>query len=285
MQWIPPTPLEYFASLVQGDPVPLLEAAASLAQDRDPRLDVQQLQTDVDQMLLRLKRRLPADAGPLTRLRMLHHFFYRELGFAANRNDYYAPENSYLHVVLRTRLGIPVSLAVLWLEFALGIGLRADGVSFPGHFLVKVRLPEGHVVIDPLSGQSLSPEELGERLEPLRERMGADAADELPLALYLQAASAREILARMLRNLKEIHHTRQDWEPLVAVQDRLLVLDPEAWGEWRDRGLARAELGQTTQALADLETYLAHAEGARDAPHIARRAQGLRELRGPGSGD
>lgn len=285
MKWIAPTPLEYFASLVRGGSLPLFEAAASLAQDDDPRLDVLQLQTDMDRLLLRLKRRLPADAGALTRLRMLHHFFYSELGFAANRNDYYAARNSYLHEVLRTRLGIPVSLAVLWLEFARGIGLRADGVSFPGHFLVKVRLPDGHVVMDPVSGQSLSSGDLSERLEPLRERLGVEDAGELPLALYLQPASAHEIIARMLRNLKEIHHASQDWAQLVAVQDRLLVLDPQAWGEWRDRGLARAELGLMVQAAEDLETYLAHASDAQDAPLIARRVRALRHRRSAGGSD
>lgn len=162
MKWTALTPLEYFASLVHGDTMPLLETVASLAQDAEPQLDLQALVTEVDRLLHKLKQRLPADAGALTRLRMLHHYFYKELGFGGNRNDYYAARNSYLHEVLRTRMGIPVSLAVLWLELARGIQLRADGISFPGHFLLKVRLPDGYVVIDPMNGQSLSPDEIGD---------------------------------------------------------------------------------------------------------------------------
>lgn len=285
MKWKTPTPLEYFATLVQGEAIPLLEAVGSLAQDADPSVGLQALATEMDRLLLRLTQRLPADAGALTRLRMLHHFFYVELGFGGNRNDYYAAENSYLHHVLRTRLGIPVSLAVLWLEFARGIRLRADGVSFPGHFLVKVRLPDGHVVLDPITGLSLSPEDLAERLEPLRERLGADAQQELPLALYLQAASSREIVARMLRNLKEIHRSQQEWAKLVAVQNRMLLLYPQQWEEWRDRGLAHAELGHAPQAAADLEVYLAHAGGARDAAEIARRVGELRRPHDGGAKD
>jgi len=270
MKWLAPTPLEYFATLVkEGDAMPLFEAAASLAQDDEPQLDLQALVTEVDTLLHRLKARLPADAGALMRLRMLHHFFYTELGFAGNRNDYYAVHNSYLHEVLRTRMGIPVSLAVLWLELAHGIQLRADGVSFPGHFLVKVRLPDGYVVLDPLTGQSLSPEEITERLEPLRQHL-ADADDEeLPLALYLQPASAREIVARMLRNLKEIHRANRDWPRCVAVQNRLLVLEPEAWSERRDRGIALAQMGRTDEALADLQAYVAQVPGATDTGDIA----------------
>lgn len=201
-----PTPLEYFRSLVASDEhFPLLEAAASLAQDAYPDVDVQQVLGDVDQLLARLRRRLPADAAPLQRLRALNQFFFRELSFAGNINDYQNPDNSYLNAVLRTRRGIPISLAVLWLELAQGLSLHARGVSFPGHFLVKVHLPKGQVVIDPFTGQSLSREELAERLEPFRRRSGLVGEFEVPLGLYLQAATPREIIARMLRNLKEIH--------------------------------------------------------------------------------
>ena len=168
-----PTHLEYFRSLVGSDEhFPLLEAAASLAQDEYPDLDVQQVLDEVDMLLSRIKRRLPADAAPLHRLRMLNQFFFRDLSFGGNINDYCDPDNSYLNVVLRTRRGIQISLAVLWLELAQGLGLHARGVCFPGHFMVKVNLPKGQVVIDPFTGQSLSREELSERLEPYRQKSG-----------------------------------------------------------------------------------------------------------------
>src|SRR6188768_726238 len=164
-----PTPLEYFSSLVQSDDhFPLLEAAASLAQDEYPDLDVQQVLGDIDQLLARLKRRLPADAAPLQRLRLLNQFFFHDLSFGGNVNNYYDPDNSYLNAVLRTRVGIPISLAVLWMELAQGLNLQTRGISFPGHFLVKVNLPRGQVVIDPFVGQSLSREELSERLAPFQ---------------------------------------------------------------------------------------------------------------------
>ncbi|HQQ68725.1 MAG TPA: tetratricopeptide repeat protein [Alicycliphilus sp.] len=275
-----PTPLEYFAALVQegqGDAIALLEAAACIAHDAYPDLDVQQFLDDMDRLQVRLARRMPEGAEPLQRLNVLNRFFYGELGFGANLNDYYAPDNSYLHQVLRTRRGIPISLAVLWLELAQGAGLKAQGVSFPGHFLVKVLLPGGQAVLDPITGHALSRDALSERLEPFRQRLGA-VQDEVPLGLYLQAAGARDILARMLRNLKEIHRTRQDWRLLVAVQSRLVTLLPDAWDEWRDRGLAYAELGQPVQAAQDLETYLAHAQGAGDVLDVQLRIRALRGL-------
>jgi regulator of sirC expression with transglutaminase-like and TPR domain len=272
-----PTPLEYFSALVQSDEqFPLLEAAASLAQDEYPDLDVQQILGDVDQLLARLKRRLPADAAPLHRLRSLNQFFFRDLSFGGNVNDYSDPDNSYLNVVLRTRRGIQISLAVLWIELAQGLGLHARGVCFPGHFMVKVNLPKGQVVIDPFTGQSLSREELSERLEPYKRRNGLVDEFEVPLGLYLQAAPPRDIIVRMLRNLKEVHRAQEDWQRLIAVQDRLVILLPDAWAEYRDRGLAHAEQGHSAQAVGDLETYLVHAQDALDLDVIADRVADLR---------
>ena len=139
--------------------------------------------------------------------------------------------------MLRTRRGIPISLAVLWLELAQGIGLRAQGVGFPGHFLVKVRLPfpnEGQVVIDPFTGESLSKEELSERLVPLRAESGllrdGHISDEL-LKHYLRAATPREIVARILRNLEEVFTSYQDPERLLLVRQRLMVLLPQVHDE------------------------------------------------------
>lgn len=272
-----PSPLEYFTALVQSDEhFPLLEAAISVAQDEYPELDVQQVLGDVDQLLARLKRRLPADAAPLHRLRTLNQYFFRDLSFGGNVNDYYDPDNSYLNAVLRTRRGIPISLAVLWMELAQGLGLHVRGVAFPGHFMVKANLPKGQVVIDPFTGQSLSREELAERLEPYKRRSGLVDDFDVPLGLYLQAATPRDIISRMLRNLKEIHRTQEDWPRLIAVQNRLIVLLPQAWAEYRDRGLALAEEGDTTRAVADLETYLVNAEEALDIDAIADRVAALR---------
>ncbi|MES1162761.1 MAG: tetratricopeptide repeat protein, partial [Rhizobacter sp.] len=196
--------------------------------------------------------------------------------FGGNVNDYYDPDNSYLNAVLRTRRGIPISLAVLWMELAQGLGLQARGVGFPGHFMLKVTLPKGQVVIDPFTGKSLSREELSERLEPYKRSNGLVGDFDVPLGLYLQPATPREIIGRMLRNLKEIHQAQEDWQRAIAVQDRLVALLPEAWGEHRDRGLAHAEQGNAAFAVRDLETYLAHAEDALDLDAIAERVAALR---------
>lgn len=272
-----PSPLDYFANLVRDDAgFPLLEATVAVAMDEYTDLDVQTVLGDVDQLLARLRRRLPADAGPLQRLRALNQFFFNDLGFGGNINHYYDPENSYLNVVLRTRRGIPITLAILWLELAQGLALQAKGINFPGHFMVKVNLPQGQVVIDPFTGQSLSREDLSERLEPYKRRNGLVDDFDVPVGLYLQSAQPRDILARVLRNLKEIHRTQEDWQRLIGVQDRLVLLLPDDWSERRDRGLVWAELGQPDRAVPDLEAYLSHAEDAEDADAVGQRLNELR---------
>jgi regulator of sirC expression with transglutaminase-like and TPR domain len=270
------TPLSYFKSLVGTEAqFPLLEAAASIAQDEEPQLDIQEVLATCDALLVRLKRRVKAEADPMRKLSVLNQFFYTDLGFSGNANNFYAPENSYVNEVLQTRRGIPISIAVIWLELAQALDLQAEGISFPGHFLVKVTLPEGLVVLDPLTGDSLGLDNLAERLAPFRQHLG-DASDmEAPLGLYLQPAPPRDILTRMLRNLKEIFNSQEDWQRLIKVQDRLLVLHPDAPAEKRDRGLALIELGQNKAARDDLLQYVLAQPDASDVPEIQRRLASL----------
>ena len=277
-----PTALEYFGTLVADDAsLSLVEAAVAIAQDDNPQLDTQAVLAQIDTLADRLKRRVPADAGPRQRLRVLNHFFFQELGFSGNVNNYYDPGNSLLSTVLETRRGIPITLAVLYIELATQIGLTARGVSFPGHFLIKLRLSEGEVVIDPFTGQSLSREQLDELLAPYRHSQGLTGDFDVPLGLFLQAAPARDVLARMLRNLKEIHRAASDWPRLLAVLNRLVVLLPQSWEERRDRGMVQAELGAVDAAVLDLADYLAHAPEAADRTAVGERLLTLRE---PGSG-
>ncbi|MCA1323318.1 SirB1 family protein [Herbaspirillum sp. alder98] len=278
------TSLEYFASLVrQDDSIPLFESALTLGQDFYPEMDFGEQEVELDNLALKLRDRLPTDASQIQKLRMLNHFFFQEMAFAGNINNYYDPDNSYLHRVIATRRGIPISLAVVFIELAQQVGLDMKGVSFPGHFLMKLSVQSGEIVLDPMNGSSLSREELEERLEPYLERQQEhEDDDELPLAAYLRAAHPREILARMLRNLKAIFMESQRWQQVLDVQERLVILLPEEVTERRDRGLARANLGLAQAALEDLEAYLALRPQAEDAESLRDMLPDLREaLRRP----
>lgn len=282
MRFAAPTPLEYFATLVaEDDGLNLLEAAISLAQDEHPQLDVQGVLAHVDGLARRLRGRIAADAAPPQRLRLLTRFFHGELGFAGNLNNYYAMDNSFIHRVVETRRGPPIALAVLLLELAEQAGLRAAGVAFPGHFLVKFKIGLGEVVIDPFTGDSLSPARLDERLAVYRQGSGLPDDMELPLEFFLRAATKRQILTRMLRNLKEVHRAAHDWPRLLAVQQRLVVLQPGDPAERRDRGLVLEAIGAPSAAADDLAFYLAERGDAPDAAELRARLALLLEQRPP----
>lgn len=266
--------LDYFSALVQQDEdFPLFEAALAIAQDADPWLDFGAVQETVDSFAAQVRRRLPGSSSDVQKLRVLNLFFYDELGFAGNVNDYYAPANSYLHRVLESRRGIPISLAVIYMELAQQIGLEVQGVAFPGHFLMKLSIPAGEIILDPFNGASLSREELEERLEPY---LGRYHQPELSLAAYLQTAPPRAILARMLHNLKALFTEHQDWEHMLEVQQRLVILLPDEVTERRDRGLAYARLECPQAALEDLQAYLAECPYASDAQSLRERLTELR---------
>ena len=268
--------LDYFATLVQQDAsFPLFEAALTIEQDEDPHLDLVASQAELDMLAAKLQKRLPADASHIQKLRVLNHFFYRELAFGGNVNNYYDPDNSYLHRVIANRRGIPISLAVIYMELADYIGLEIKGISFPGHFLMKLSVQSGEIIIDPFNGASLSREELEERLEPFL----AEHADQpdMPLSAYLQPAQPREILVRLLRNLKSLFSDQQSWHSLLAVQKRLVILLPEEITEVRDRGLAYARLEDTLAALPDLEAYLLERPYAPDAKALRSQLTKLRK--------
>jgi regulator of sirC expression with transglutaminase-like and TPR domain len=275
LPFLPPTALDYFTSLVaEDDSLPLLETAVAIAQLEFPNLDTQATLAEVDRLAARLNTRIARDASPMQRLRLLNRFFFQELGFAGNVNDYYDPRNSYVHAVLETRRGIPITLAVLYVEMATQVGLDAHGVAFPGHFLARVHVPQGDIVIDPFTGQSMSRDALDALLVPFR-RPARAAGNESPLSSFLKPAAPREVIARMLRNLKEIFRSSHDSARLLGVSERLVILLPDAWEERRDRGLVRAALGARHPAMVDLAGYLENAPDAPDRPAITQRLADL----------
>ena len=266
---------DYFVSLVQDDAhIPLFEAALFIAQDDENPLDLSACLTDIDKFAMRLKRRLHSDIAPIPKLRLLNNFFYQELGFSGNFNDYYNPDNSYLHKVLSTRRGIPISLAIIYMELAQQIGLDVKGISFPGHFLMKLTIKTGDIILDPFNGASLSREEIEERLEPYF--INGRNPEDPPLASYLANATERSILARMLRNLKAVYAEQPHWKEFLNVQQKLVILLPGEIEERRDRGLAYANLDCPNAALQDIEAYLAQCPQATDAELLRMRLPELR---------
>ena len=252
----------------------LLDELAAIQTDADPSADPAQTVAAIRVWGEQLQRRLASDMSPAHRLRMLHYFYFVELGFAGDVSTYDSADNSYLHRVLERRSGIPISLSVVYLEIAAAIGLTADGVSFPGHFLVKVAMPEGTLLVDVFDrGALLSESQLKRRLHAA---LAGQPAQLLPH--YLRAATDNEILVRWLNNLKAIHLARQDWPLLLAVAHRLVAARPRAADERLVRALAYERLGCPRAAADDLATCLRlQPAGADDGEMRARLARLQRE--------
>jgi regulator of sirC expression with transglutaminase-like and TPR domain len=246
----------------------LAEGALLIAAHEYPELDIDACLRRLQDMADTLRKRLRPDISPSETVIALNHYLFDELGFRGNAADYYDPRNSYLNDVMERRLGIPISLSVLYIDLGRRLGLPLEGVSFPSHFLVKCVLRAGVLVLDPYAkGASLSAEEL-------RRRLGEDAqtmpeGNAALLQTTLRTASVAEILARMLRNLKAIYLHRTDLPKALWAADRILSLMPGAASEYRERGLIYLELECFRAALTDLQTYARLAPDAASAEDIA----------------
>jgi regulator of sirC expression with transglutaminase-like and TPR domain len=268
------TPLESFRQLVTAPGVlPLLDCAAQVPLYADPKCAPDRVVRTVRSWGERLAQRVPADSSASNRLRLLNHFFFEELGFRAVAEQYYSPDNSHLHRVIEQRRGIPITLSLLYIEIGRAAGLRLFGVGFPGHFLVKLVLHDAAMLIDVFAGGlPLTEEDLRARLQAV-----AQDGETLPLDIYLRPASDREVLARLLRNLKAIHWNAAEWAAAFEVQQRLVAVLPEQPAERRDRGLLYARLECPRAAVEDLVAYLSMHPSPPDAIQIRERLGQLQQ--------
>ena len=268
--------LDQFSALLCRENFGLAEACLLVAQDAYPELDVVHYLSRIDALADTVKRRLSSDAFAEQKIVVLNRYLFNELGFSGNTRDYYDPRNSYLNEVLDRRTGVPITLSILYLEIGQRLGLRLQGVSFPGHFLVKLRVTGGQLVIDPFcGGEAQSEADLRARLAQVLPRREADT---LPLPQFLEPATSRQILARVLRNLKGIYLQSAEAQNALNVMQRMVMVAPHAAEEVRDRGLAYYKLDCFRAALADLQDYLERRPDAPDADEIMSKAATLHRV-------
>ncbi|WP_395770423.1 SirB1 family protein [Arenimonas sp.] len=246
--------------------LPLLETALLIARDEYPELETDAYLAMVDGYGRRLSGSLSDGLDIPSKLTAINHFLYKELGFSGNAMDYEDPRNSYLNQVFDRRLGIPISLAVVHIAVMHRIGLPLEGISFPGHFLVRLPVDDGILVLDPFNqGRPVSIEELRERVTP---HLDGQPPSDSQLFQILAPASVRTILMRMLRNLQTIYQHQGDHERVARSADRILKLSPDLPDALRDRGIAYAEIGYRKGADADFTRYLQLRPEADDADAV-----------------
>jgi len=238
-------------------------------------IDIAAYLLQLDDIAAAIRKRIAGDAFAEQKVIALNYYLFNEMRFSGNVDDYYDPRNSYLNEVLERRIGIPISLSILYMEVGKRLGLNLKGVSFPGHFLVKLAVKRGQLVLDPfIGGEAQSEADLRQRLAQV---LPSGKAEKAQLDQYLEPATPRQIIARVLRNLKNIYMQTGKLEQALAVMQRMLLVMPESAEELRDRGLVYHQLECFRPALSDLQNYLRRKPKAPDAAQIHGKVVELKQ--------
>lgn len=250
----------------------LAHACLLIAQNEYPTLDINAYLERLDSLASIVNKSLSNDKTPSHIIATINQTLFKDQGFTGNTGDYYDPCNSFLNDVLDRRLGIPITLSILYMEIGYRLGLVMQGVSFPGHFLVKLPSAMGDIIIDPFfGGVTLNDLELMNRIVSL---FGAYPPN-LELKNTLRGVGKKAILARMLRNLKNIYIQKGDYNRALSMSNQLMMLTPDSAVEIRDRGLILEYLECTNAALNDYQQYLELAPNAQDQQFVRERMLAL----------
>jgi len=268
-----PAPREEFAREVDRPDleVDLARAALLVAREEYPQLPVAHYLSRLDEMAEEVRDRLANETAPLLVLQELLETIYGRMGFVGNRENYYDPRNSFLSDVLDRRTGIPLTLGILLLEVGRRLGLSLEGVNFPGHFLVRLPGAAVTLLVDPFEEGAVRFED---QAQELLDRMYGGTVRLRPE--FLRPAGRRDMLVRLLTNLKGIYMNQGDAARALAAVERILLIHPTSAREIRDRGTLLARVGRPGEAVAQLEWYLSSSPEAPDADRIRALVAALR---------
>ena len=273
-----PTPREQFAEVVVQSErdFDLARAALLVAQLEYPQLVAEPYLVRIDGLAEEVRDGLAGELAPPVILSEVSRVLYERHGIRGNRDHYYDPRNSFLNDVLDRGLGIPLTLGILFLEVAWRVGLELEGVQFPGHFLLRHRGEAVNLLIDPYHQGAVRFEDQAQ--EVLDQQYGGMVRLR---DVHLNRASKREMVVRLLTNLKGIYQKTRDHGRALGVVEHLLVVHPTSAVEIRDRGVLLAKLGRREEAVAQLESYLNFAPNAGDAHQVEALVRDIKNGEGP----
>jgi len=233
--------------------ISLAKAALMIARLEYPELNIDEYLLKIQTMAKEINNRLPVSANVADILKQLNHVLFIEKGFEGNSNAYYDPRNSFLNDVIERKLGIPISLSILYIELGHALGLPLSGVSFPGHFLVKLEISDGAIVLDPyFGGISLNEEDIEERL---REYYGTKL-DKSRTHGILASSSNKEIILRVMRNLRNLYMQEENWGKALPLADIMVEMDADLPDALKARAAIYDQQECHITALADYSAYL-----------------------------
>jgi len=252
---------------------PLDRAALAIPLEDYPGLDIDHYARELDRLAASTDVVLGSNREPLNVLESLNDVIFVREGLHGNTEDYYDPRNSYVNEVLDRKLGIPISLSVIYMEVARRINFPLLGVGLPGHFIVKYEDPDHHILVDPFNqGRFLT----NQQCQELLDRVYGGSVEVQPA--FLQPMGRKAIVTRMLFNLKGIFYQKEDYHRALSVVERILMLNPGTPSEVRDRGLLFMQTSLFARALADLEHYLAIATAPPDESFVQSHIRLLRRI-------
>ena len=264
-----------FAQVIAAreDDLDLDLAALTIAQAEYPDLDLRAYVLKLDAMGYALKERLGGQRSPYAIIGALNAYLFDELGFRGNAEQYFDPRNSFLNDVLDRRLGIPITLCAIYMELGRRIGFPFCGVGLPGHFVVKCPEPYSEIFVDPFNrGAIISADDCAQRVAQVSN--GQVQFQEH----FLSGVTKKQILARILNNLKGIYLSDQQYTRALVIVQFLLTLSPWALPEIRDRGMIRSYLRDYAGGLHDLQTYIQYSPSADDADVVRHNIDSLKRI-------
>ncbi len=268
-----------FAELVSSATIDVTRVALLIATIEYPHLDTEQYLSELDLLAQRVLTTLggnstPENIDPLTRIDAINKVLFEDENFHGNVDDYYNPDNSFLNRVLDTHIGIPISLSLVYIEVSKRIGLQIEGVGLPFHFVVRCVLPTEILYIDPFErGLLLSEQDCRERIR----LMSHDKITRLPRHMF-EPIKPRQMLVRMLGNLKNIYLHKEDYKKSLVISEYLLLVIPDNAREIRDRGMIHLQLKHYAKAVRDLKMYLKLEPQASDKHEIQEHIQSVQQI-------
>jgi regulator of sirC expression with transglutaminase-like and TPR domain len=259
-------------SEIEDERVDLLRAALTFARVEDPDLDIEHYVHRVDELAARVAEKLQDPDDPPQIIAALNAVLFQEEMFLGNTVDYYSPRNSFLHDVLDRRLGIPITLALVYMEVARRVRFQLFGVGMPGHFLLKHYDVDGHsILIDAFERGSIVTE------EDCRQKLDSIYSGQLALQPeFLLPVTRRQMLTRMLNNLRSVYLSQRDFRRAVQIVDLILVIYPRSPEDMKQRAVLRYNLDDYRGALSDFDEYVKMSPDASDAEEIRQTALSLR---------
>jgi regulator of sirC expression with transglutaminase-like and TPR domain len=262
----------FVAPEIEDEKIDLIRAALVIARSEYPNLDIEIYATRMEQLARRVAALVP-EPDPRLALTALNRVLFEEMNLRGNREDYYDPRNSFLNDVLDRGLGIPITLAIVYMEVAKRVGFTLAGVGMPGHFLLKHYGLDGEILIDCFNrGDVVSRQDCQSRLDEIY-------SGEMKMRPeFLHPISRRQILTRMLNNLKTVYLSTRNFRKALMIADFILVIYPRSAEDVKQRALLRYSMGLHRLAAEDLDQYLKMSPNASDAEEIRQMALSIRRM-------